>query len=84
MVMAVMMMMMMQGKKVATVIAKILVEDEKAVIWALMKVFHKLNEKIHHQMNIPGDEGQWVFWTRAESGLDESVQCHSSTCLWEE
>lgn len=56
-VMAVMMMMMMQGKKVAMVIAKILVEVEKAVIWALMKVFHKLNERIPHQMNILGDEG---------------------------
>lgn len=78
------MMMMMQGKKVAMVNAKILVEDEKAVIWALMKVFHKWNEKIPHQMNSLADEGKWVFWIRAESELDESVQCHSLTCLWEE
>lgn len=79
-----MMMMTTQGKKVAMVIAKILVEDEEAVFWALMKAFHKSNEMIPHQMNSLGEEGNWVFWIRAEPELDESVQCHSLPCLWEE
>ena len=39
----------------------IIVEDEEVVFWALMKVFHKLNEMIPREMNILGENMRKVI-----------------------